>query len=106
MVTLLYNTSYNNNVDPEGVDMYVMEDVATGRFLNKRSVEFGESVIFYTTYSGKIGTDFYKTMADLEIDKERMCQLCGQIGKIIHTVNVNPDSMCLGRAVIEIVVKK
>lgn len=104
MNTILYNNLYSNNnniVDLEGVAMYVIRDEATGRFLNKRSIELCGSMIFYTTYTGKIGTDFYKTLQDCEKEKARVCKICNNIGKTIHIITVNPDSMCLGNAVME-----
>ena len=84
--------------------MYTINDKATGRFLSLRSVtedKTGEPLLI--TYTGKLGTEFYKsqnaTDNDLNLLQARMHEY--GVDRLLHTIEVNTDTLPVGERIIE-----
>ncbi len=85
--------------------MYVIQDVKTGRFLSQRSIMVDATLCLYTTYTGKLGTIFFKSRSAAETVLAVLQKIFADnnISKIIHITQVNTDMLSVGERISEII---
>lgn len=83
--------------------MYCVVDESTFRLLPERPFVIDNGQCYYVTYTGKIGTAFYRDAETATVVLEGMFEIINKLCLALHIAQVNPDTMAKGQRFVELV---